>query len=108
MWIFLNDAFLSIVEEPSRPDTLLVRARKRGDLERVFPEARGEETPRRDYRFRARIGREQAALALAESVRAIHYPNFKDSVAERSRHKTYTQVWSAMARYQREAALEPE
>ncbi len=38
MWICLNDAFLSIVTDTTHPDQLLVRARRRDDIERVFGE----------------------------------------------------------------------
>ena len=44
---------------------------------------------------------EEVALALAERVRGIGYPNFKDSVRERSRHDAYMDVWSVMARWGR-------
>ncbi len=100
MWIFLNNAFLSIVEEGAEAQFLLVRARRQGDLERIFPEAVVEETPRRDYRFRARIDRETVAQALADTVRGIHYPNFKNSVDESHRHHAYAEVWSVMYRFQ--------
>ena len=36
MWICLNDAFFSIVRKDCRPDELLVRARRPGDIEKVF------------------------------------------------------------------------
>ena len=39
MWIFQNDSFLSIVAHRDKPGMLLVRARKAGDIEAVFPEA---------------------------------------------------------------------
>ena len=39
MWIALNDSFLSIVATPEDPDTLVVRARFKGDIEAVFPGA---------------------------------------------------------------------
>lgn len=103
MWIFLNHAFLSIVDKGGDGTTLRVRARRRGDLERVFPGAAVEETPGRDYRFRAQVDREVVAQALAAAVRGIRYPNFKDSVEEHLRHMAYLDVWSTMARYQREA-----
>jgi len=72
MWIFLNNAFLSIVDKGGDGSTLLVRAR---------------------------IDRETVALAMAEVVKGIRYSNFKDSVRERSRHDAYMDVWSAMHRY---------
>ena len=36
MWVFLSDAFLSIVAHRDDPDALLVRARRQGDIECVF------------------------------------------------------------------------
>jgi hypothetical protein len=100
MWIFLNNSFLSIVDKGGDGSTLLVRARREGDIERVFPQAVVERTPHNDYRFRARIDREAVALAMAEAVKGIRYSNFKDSVGERPRHDAYMDVWSAMYRYQ--------
>ena len=38
MWIFLNNAFLSIVDKGGDGSTLLVRARRKDDIGRVFPE----------------------------------------------------------------------
>ena len=100
MWIFLNDAFLSIVDKGGDGSTLLVRARQAGDLERVFPEAVVEETPEHDYRFRTRLDRERVALALADAARAITYPNFKGGVRDTARHDAYLGVWQVMHRYQ--------
>jgi hypothetical protein len=54
MWIFLNNAFLSIVQDKDNMARFMVRARLRGDLERVFAHATVIETPPpADYRFRA-------------------------------------------------------
>lgn len=102
MWIFLNNAFLSIVDTDGDGTTLLVRARRRGDIERIFPSVEVRETPGRDYRFRAQIGREQVAETMAEAARCIRYPNFKNSVAEHLRHEAYARVWSVMHHYQQE------
>lgn len=101
MWIFLNNAFLSIVDKGGKGTTLLVRARKAGDIERVFPNAKVEMTPKNDYRFRAQVDREHVAQVLAETVRRITYPNFKGSVTEEERHDAYIDVWQAMHQYQR-------
>ncbi|HLO68934.1 MAG TPA: hypothetical protein VK188_18060 [Holophaga sp.] len=107
MWIFLNNAFLSIVDKGGDGSTLLVRARREGDLERVFPEAEVERTPHNDYRFRARIDRGTVARAVAEAVRAITYGNFKGSVKEPARHDAYMEVWSAMHDFQQRASRPP-
>lgn len=108
MWIFLNDAMLSIVEHRDDAGTLLVRARIRGDIQRVFPDAAVAENQMADYRFRANVAREAVAAALASAVHAIDYPNFKASVRETTRHDAYLNVWSAMAHAGDLAALGSE
>lgn len=101
MWIFLSDSFLSIVDKGDPAgQTLLVRARRHGDIERVFPGADVVEGRGTDYRYRARIDREQVALAMAEQVRAIRYPNFKGAVTDDERHQAYMDTWQAMVRFQ--------
>ena len=100
MWIFMNDAFLSIVEPPNQSDVLLVRARVRGDLERVFPEAEVVETTERDYRFRTFLPRKQVADVISKQVMNIDYGNFKNSVNEDLRHDAYAQVWEVMYKLQ--------
>ncbi|MGD9599919.1 MAG: hypothetical protein AB7P94_16775 [Steroidobacteraceae bacterium] len=98
MWVYLSDAFLSIVAHRDKPETLLVRARFEGDLERVFPDHAGQvqRTPRADYLFRVEVPRDEVALMLALSAVAIDAPNFKASVAEPWRAKVCSDVWSVM------------
>lgn len=100
MWIFLSNAFLSIVDKGGDGSTLLVRARCKGDIESAFPQAAVETTHRNDYHYRARINREEVAQALAEAARAITYGNFKNTVMDRQRHDAYMDVWEAMCRFQ--------
>ena len=104
MWIFLNEAFLSIVDKGGDGTTLLVRARRRGEIEKVFPGILVQETPGNDYRFRARIPRDQVAKAIASAIESIGYPNFKGSVHDPLRHEAYLGVWEVMHRYQKQSA----
>lgn len=103
MWIFLNNAFLSIVApKPGRgvnPRThLVVRARLKGDIQRAFPRLKAPvtESKKTDYRFRAVVTRNMVAAVLAEHAKAIAYDNFKDSVKNKRRHDAYLRVWSIM------------
>ncbi len=98
MWIFLPDSMLSIVQKPgdAKAGTLTVRARIKGDIERVFPEAAVAENAGTDYRFRASIPREQVAKAMHDQVMALDYSNFKGAVKDRARHDAYLRCWSAM------------
>ena len=112
MWIFLNNAFLSIVDPDGAYDgrdgpvgtRLLVRGRFKGDIERIFPRAKVTETPSRDYRYRAMIAREEVAKALAEAVMQNGAKNFKGSTKERWRHDTYMRCWTVMEAEQRRRA----
>lgn len=109
MWIFLSDSFLSIVSE-GEPSFLLVRARARGDIERVFPSTSVavNETPLADYRFRASVPTLEVAQVIARQVAGISYSNFKDSVKSDDRHDTYLAVWTEMMAFQRSRlAFEP-
>lgn len=96
MWIFLNDAFLSIVAHRDRPDDLLVRARVQGDIEKVFNGVVVIASPMADYPFRAVVDRRIVAGAILARVAGIDYDNFKGSVADDGRHNAYLDVWAMM------------
>jgi hypothetical protein len=112
MWVFLNDAMLSMVApdaklldpEQRAADLLMVRARFEGDIERVFatlvPELKVEATKpddhARDYAFRALIPRRAIEDAMVGEVRRIDYQNFKGSTQEDWRHDVYMRCWTPM------------
>ena len=97
MWIMMNNSYLSIVSKDCGPAELLVRARRAGDIERVFPHAKVTRHPNTDYLYRAVLPRDAVKQALAAMIDQIDYPNFKDSVEDRSLHAAYVSVWCAMA-----------
>lgn len=117
MWVFLNDAFLSIVDQEAKEtgreteiaqdgDVMVVRARLKGDIERVFAHLVGKkklkviETPQNDYRFRAMIPRSVVKAAMAAEVDRVTYGNFKNTVHDDDRHNAYSGVWGVMYRLQ--------
>lgn len=107
MWIFVNHAYLSAVEHCDSPGLLLVRARKRGDLESVFDDGiTVEETPDADYRFRAVVPRTEFKRVIARQIDRINYYNFKGSIPahdpERAMH--YGRVWSISCQWQQTEA----
>jgi hypothetical protein len=103
MWIFMTDAMISVVQKP-RDRLLTVRARVKGDIERIFPTAEVVADAGTDYKYRARIPRQVVALAMFDAVMAPTYPNFKGAVADDKRHDAYLHVWSEMMAYQRQMA----
>lgn len=101
MWLALNDCFLSIVKKDCPEDSLLVRARRPGDIEKVF--GRRTKVTRAtdaDYLYRAVIAKDDVVRAMQDEVLRISYGNFKDSVADDDLHDAYMKVWSAMAALQ--------
>jgi len=107
MWIFLNTAMISVVQNESNPDLLHVRARIRGDLQQLFPRAKVTETHGvgRDYRFRCDITRGELAVVLVNEVNYIDYTNFKSSIPAGKlgdeRHGWYMDVWCDSVKAQR-------
>ncbi len=95
MWIFSNDAFLSIVVDRNS-EQLLVRARLKGDIERTFPGSAVVEDVGMDYRFRTWLDRKTVADVLHHKVEEIDYANFKGSVQDHARHRVYMSVWEVM------------
>ena len=53
MWIMTNNSYLSIVSKDCGPAELLVRARRAGDIEKVFPNAKVTLQTDSDYLYRA-------------------------------------------------------
>lgn len=100
MWIMLNDCFVSIVAKDCARDELMVRARRPGDIKKLFSKAQVTEYTASDYHYRAAVKRTEIAEALVAELGRVTYSNFKDSVDDRPLHDAYLQVWHAMARLQ--------
>lgn len=98
MWIFTNNAFVSIVQHREQPNTLLVRGRAPGDVARFLsvPNCFEEETPSADYRYRILASREEVGQALARALSKVTYPNFKDSIVAKWRKQVALKIWSLM------------
>ena len=101
MWIQFNNAFLSIVENREKTIELLVRARVKGDIEKVFPEADVFEDNNADYKYRAFISKAIVAEKLMLKVTEINYDNFKNSVKEIERKKVYVNIWAELRKFQK-------
>lgn len=85
MWLISEHGFLSLVQDRDDPGLLQVRGRDPQDIRTHFPAAEVYVADGGDYRYRARISREEVADRLAEAVRRIDYTSHaKDVMAERS------------------------
>jgi hypothetical protein len=97
MWLCLKNSFLSIVSKDCRPDELMVRARRPGDIGKVFPDAKVSRNTGSDYLYRTVLPRDVVKQAMAAMIDHVDYPNFKDSVEDTSLRAAYLGVWCAMA-----------
>jgi len=103
MWILMNDSFLSVVKDRDKKNSLLVRARVEGDIERVFPDAIVKTNVGSDYMYRAYLPKRRVSKAIRKSIENIDYDNFKDSVSaeDKARHDAYFDIWITLLALQR-------
>ena len=101
MWIQFNNAFLSIVENRDNKLELLVRARIKGDIEEIFPEADVFEDESADYKYRTFISKAKVAARMMLKMTEINYDNFKNSVKEDDRKSSYNNVWIELRKLQK-------
>jgi len=92
----MNDAMFSIVENIKNPKQLAVRARFKGDIERVFlvPTRKVVVDGGTDYKYRIMLPRKKEMKTISSEIEDIDYTNFKDSVVEDWRAKLYGRVWT--------------
>lgn len=91
MWIFVADAFLSVVADPSNQERVIVRARRGEHIIAVFPQAevwvvsaaemRYELGPD-DYRYKATMYRSDLKAALAQLVDDIQIGTFRNRITD--------------------------
>ena len=102
MWIFLNNSFLSIVENRNNKEELLVRSRIKGDIDKIFPESNVFELENSDYKYRSYIKKLEVSEKIKDIIQNINYDNFKNSISknEDKRHFSYINVWNEMRKLQ--------
>jgi hypothetical protein len=107
MWIFTNNGMVSIVQKPGDTEYLTVRARVKGDIERVFPGAKTQAGGGTDYAYRAKIHRNTVAQVIHDQIMGIEYDNFKNSIKDHDHHDHCAGVWSVGYRHQARMAPKP-
>lgn len=101
MWIFTTKGFISIVKDRDVPDGFMVRARKKQHLSDLFPDSDVYTEAGSDYKWRARISKQNVALVMSQEITDIDYPNFKNAIPDHDYHEACSDVWSVMFNYQR-------
>ncbi|EDY2030009.1 hypothetical protein GTB64_004451 [Salmonella enterica] len=100
MWFFGSEAFLSVVQHHTNPAILVVRARRPGHIEKMFPDVEVLTHDGRDYQFRAELPREVVAARMQQYVMEMTATNFKNSVKDKVYHDACFGVWSCMEKIQ--------
>jgi len=80
MWLFTKNSFVSIVQHRERPDDVLIRARVKKHLERLFPHKAEEiyADSDADYKYRLLVSKKELAEVLSAYIlQSLDYDNFK-------------------------------
>jgi len=80
MWLFTKNSFISVVQHRERPDDVLVRARVKDHLTRLFPEkaTQIQRDDDADYRWRLLIPKQELADRISGYIlQDLDYDNFK-------------------------------
>ena len=80
---------------------MLVRARVKGDIEKIFPDAYVFEDNCADYKYRSFISKAKVAAKMMFKMTDINYDNFKNSVIEIERKNAYNNVWIELRKLQK-------
>jgi hypothetical protein len=100
MWFCFNDGFCSAVQDRADPDGLVVRARRRKDIENIFPDKEIIVGGSTDYNYRVFCSKKEFAKLVSESIMNIEYGNFKNSVIDNDLHHLYEDFWRLHYNYQ--------
>lgn len=101
MWLFSKHGFFSAVQNYNDENLIHVRARFKGDLERLCKtygvEPNVVETPHGDYPLRMDFDRKKWGEIVKGEAEAIDYINFKNAVHDGTeRDYAYFKVWDVL------------
>ena len=100
MWFCFNDGFVSVVEDTRGISELVVRARRKEILEKIFPEKEIVELTVSDYKYRAYCTKDEWSKIVVDRIQNIDYSNFKNSVKDNELHQMYNNFWFIHYNYQ--------
>jgi hypothetical protein len=78
MWLLTKKSFVSVVQHRTQPDDVLVRARDKSHLARLFPKKQIQEDAEADYRYRLIVPKKELAKVVSDYImQNLNYDNFK-------------------------------
>ncbi|HTQ11961.1 MAG TPA: hypothetical protein VMI31_18005 [Fimbriimonadaceae bacterium] len=105
MYVFTENAFLSLVAHHSDERLLEVRAQFKGDIERTFPESEVGFDPAAEFPYSTSIPRDRVVERIALRVQHIGYRHFNPNSDEPWRQEAYTQVETVLRMAHRDAPV---
>ena len=103
MWIAHSvggGGWISIVAHKNKPNHLMVRARVKDHITKMWPNAEVYTLHGiHDYQFRADLTREIVALALSEYASSIEYDDYKSSVSDSDLYHALVSTWWVFVKY---------
>ena len=104
MWLFTKNSFVSAVQHRQQPHNVLVRAREKSHLARLFPEIPIQEDTEADYRYRLVVPKKEFAKIVSDYImQSLDYDNFKaaQDVDDPAWTRFLHAVWTEGLRLQR-------
>jgi hypothetical protein len=91
---------VSVVEDKLKISELVVRARNKTILEKIFPENEILELDISDYKYRTYCTKNEWSKIVVDRINNIDYTNFKASVVDKDLHDMYNNFWYIHYKYQ--------
>jgi len=98
MWVFTQYGFISIVVDKKNDNNVLIRARNKTTLPRLFAKngcklSVQEHTPNSDYQYRVSVPRTALGILLYREVSKLDYTNFKEHIQNRDYKRLLMEIW---------------
>lgn len=78
MWLFTKNCFVSVVQHRTQTHNVLVRARVKSHLARLFPKKQIQEDAGADYRYRIVVSKKEVIKIVSDYIEQnLDYDNFK-------------------------------
>lgn len=105
MWICTTKGMVSIKQDSRMEDVLVVRARARKVLERLFPDYKEYvQAVGQDYPYRIFVTKELVAEIISQEILDIDYGNFKNTVSDPEYSRFLMTTWGQGLRMEDEDA----
>lgn len=107
MWLATEKGFYSVVintQSKNKESEILIRARKKSDLENLNTGRKVHISKKKDYAYRIFVSRQTFLRILLDLGSELQYSNFKDHIKgipnQKDKVSFYSEIWLTMNEYQ--------